>query len=124
MGVVELILVRHGESEGNVAAARAFRDKTDRIAVPARDPDVELSHTGREQAGALGEHLGELPDDELPESVWVSPYVRAQQTARIALDAAGLHLPYRVDERIRDRELGILDALTGRGVRRFHAEEA
>jgi len=124
MGAVELVLVRHGESEGNVAAERAYREKTDRIAVPARDPDVVLSATGREQAHALGEHLAELPESKRPETVWVSPYVRAQQTARIALDTAGFELPYRVDERIRDRELGILDALTGRGVRRLYPEEA
>jgi broad specificity phosphatase PhoE len=124
MGAVELILVRHGESEGNLAAAKADRSRADRVLVPARDADVVLSATGREQAEALGRHLGSWSADELPESVWVSPYVRARQTADIALEAGGLDLPLRWDERIRDRELGILDALTGRGVRRLHPDEA
>ena len=48
----ELILVRHGQSEGNVAAEAAARNSLERIEVPARDADVVLSATGREQAAA------------------------------------------------------------------------
>jgi hypothetical protein len=54
MGVVELLLVRHGESAGNVAAARAAQDGAELIEVPSRDADVELSETGREQALGAG----------------------------------------------------------------------
>ena len=53
-----------------------------------------------------------------------SPYVRAQQTAALALQAAGQTPPTRLDERLRDRELGILDRLTGRGIRARFPEEA
>ncbi|THG33144.1 histidine phosphatase family protein [Naasia lichenicola] len=118
MGAVELILVRHGESEGNLAAAEAERIAAETIAVPARDADVVLSPRGREQAEALGAHLAELAADDVPQSLWVSPYLRAQQTADIALRTAGLDLPRRLDERLRDRELGITDALTSLGVER------
>jgi len=118
MGAVQLILVRHGESEGNLAAAEADRIGAETIAVPARDADVLLSARGREQAAALGEHLGTLGPDEVPASVWTSPYLRAQETARIAIEGSGLRLPIRLDERLRDRELGVLDALTGLGVQR------
>ena len=48
MTVQELILVRHGQSEGNVAAEKAQRVGVERIDVPARDPDVVLSETGRD----------------------------------------------------------------------------
>ncbi|MEH0109388.1 histidine phosphatase family protein [Tersicoccus sp. MR15.9] len=129
-GVRRLILARHGESEANRAAAEADAAGADRIAVPARDADVELSPTGREQAEALGHHLApgekatEADASLTPDAIWVSPYVRARQTTRIALDTAGLGLTPRVDERLRDRELGILDALTGRGVRNLHPDEA
>jgi broad specificity phosphatase PhoE len=118
MGAVELILVRHGESEGNLAAAEADRVGAETIAVPARDADVLLSARGREQAAALGDHLGTLGPKEVPESVWSSPYLRAQETASIAIEISGLTLPIRLDERLRDRELGILDALTSLGVQR------
>ncbi|BDZ47076.1 histidine phosphatase family protein [Naasia aerilata] len=124
MGAVELILIRHGESMGNVAATEADRARADRVRVPARDPDVVLSPVGEEQAAALGRHLGTWDADELPQSLWVSPYRRARQTADGVLAASGLDLSARVDERLRDRELGILDALTGRGVRARHPEEA
>ncbi|MCW2817272.1 MAG: phosphoglycerate mutase, partial [Marmoricola sp.] len=50
MTPVELLLVRHGESEGNVAAARAHETGAEQIDVPARDADVRLSDLGREQA--------------------------------------------------------------------------
>ena len=119
----ELLLVRHGESEGNLAAARANADGVEVIDVPARDPDVELSDLGREQAAALGAALESLPPGERPEVLVCSPYVRARETARIACEAAGLDLPELVDERLRDRELGVLDRLTESGVRARHPDE-
>ena len=62
--------------------------------------------------------------DQRPTFVWSSPYVRAQQTAQIALEAAGQSLPIAVDERLRDRELGILDLLTTQGVANRYPVEA
>ena len=124
MTVRELILVRHGQSEGNVAAEAADRDRLAAIDVPARDPDVVLSETGRRQAEALGQWLGELPDDERPGIVWSSPYRRARETAEIALEVCGAHLDVRVDERLRDRDMGITDALTAAGIREKYPEEA
>jgi broad specificity phosphatase PhoE len=52
-----------------------------------------------------------------------SPYLRALETARLACESAGLVVPLRVDERLRDRELGVLDRLTERGVAARHPEE-
>lgn len=124
MGARELILVRHGESQGNVAAAEAYEQDLEAIEVDERDADVELSSAGRDQARALGLALATAADDERPDVVWCSPYVRALQTARIALEAADLELSVRVDERLRDRELGILDRLTFTGVQARHPEEA
>ncbi|MFC4553722.1 histidine phosphatase family protein [Georgenia faecalis] len=124
MGATELLLVRHGESAGNVAAARAYRSGAEVIEVPARDADVELSATGVEQAQALGRWLGDLGPDERPDAVWSSPYRRALDTARGAFDVAGFTPPLRIDERLRDRDLGITDTLTGAGIRRRYPEEA
>ena len=122
-GVTELVLVRHGESDGNLAAARAAAEGAETIHVPARDPDVALSNFGRLQAAALGSRLGELSEDQRPDVVACSPYLRARETARLAADTAGLALPMSVDERLRDRELGVLDALTEIGVAARHPEE-
>jgi broad specificity phosphatase PhoE len=54
----------------------------------------------------------------------VSPYVRAQQTAQIALKTAGLDIPAVVDERLREREFGVLDRLTRRGIEAQFPDEA
>jgi 2,3-bisphosphoglycerate-dependent phosphoglycerate mutase len=55
----------------------------------------------------------------------VSTYLRAQQTADHVLSTAGLeHLPREADERLRDREQGLLDRLTWYGVRSRYPEEA
>src|SRR3954471_4243011 len=108
-------VVRHGESSGNVIAADAERDGVELIDIPERDADVPLSDTGREQAEAVGRWLVDLPADRRPDVAVVSTYLRARQTAALALEGLGLR-PV-ADERLRDRELGVLDLLTGPGVR-------
>ncbi|PPF79144.1 histidine phosphatase family protein [Subtercola sp. Z020] len=124
MGATELWLVRHGESVANVAAGEAERAGAERIEVAFRDADVPLSPTGERQARALGGWLAENATVEHPSSVWVSPYLRARQTIGIALEEAGLGAVPQVDERLRDRELGILDLLTSRGVDALLPDEA
>lgn len=108
-------IVRHGQSTGNVIAEAAERDGLEAIDIPERDADVPLSETGREQAGAVGAWLAGLDDTERPTVAVVSPYLRTRQTAELAL--AGTGIAHVVDERLRDRELGVLDLLTARGVR-------
>lgn len=90
--------------------------------IDIRDADVPLSAVGEEQALALGRWLA--AQSTPPEPIWVSPYLRARQTLAIALREAERADVPRVDERLRDRELGILDLLTRSGVARFHPEEA
>ena len=109
-----LWVVRHGESAGNVARDLAEEQMLERIDIAQRDTDVPLSALGERQAAALGRWTAE--QDDRPTVVWVSPYVRAQETARIALEAGGLDLPVRVDERLREREFGVLDGLTRKGI--------
>ena len=123
-GAVELLLIRHGESEGNVAATEARLEGAEVIAVPARDADVNLSGTGQEQAKALGAALARIAEEFRPDAVVSSPYARAFQTAEIAVEAAGWPVKVQLDERLRDRELGILDRLTRRGVEKRYPEEA
>ena len=122
-GVTQLLLVRHGESQGNLAATLAHQAGAHVIQVPARDADVELSETGREQALALGRLLAGFPAEGRA-VVWSSPYVRARQTAELAVTTGGWQTPVRIDERLRDRELGILDMLTSLGVEARLPEEA
>lgn len=122
-GITGLVLIRHGESEGNVAATRAHQAGAHVIDVPARDADVGLSDTGREQALALGRFLAGVPEQSRG-AVWSSPYARARQTAELAVGTGGWRGQIRLDERLRDRELGILDMLTSDGVEARLPEEA
>ena len=119
-----LCLVRHGESSGNVARDYAEANGLERIALSHRDVDVPLSDRGREQAEALGRWMASRPDEERYDSVWVSPYVRAQQTAGLALAEAGLTIPVIVDERLREREFGVLDGLTRKGIMALWPQES
>ncbi|TDX74530.1 broad specificity phosphatase PhoE [Rathayibacter sp. PhB151] len=120
-GPTELLLVRHGESVANIAASAAEAEGAHDIAVDRRDPDVELSQAGREQARALGRWLA---DGNAPVAAWSSPYLRASSTAQLAFEEAGLDLAPRLDERLRDRDLGIADRLTTAGFRARFPEEA
>ncbi|KQU68900.1 histidine phosphatase family protein [Phycicoccus sp. Root101] len=116
-GPAQLVLVRHGESIGNLAD-RAARDAgASRLDLDARDADVPLSDTGQEQARALGHHLRNLPEDGRPTVVVSSPYRRSADTAHLALRAAAVGLEVQRDERLRERELGAFDGLTGTGIR-------
>jgi broad specificity phosphatase PhoE len=120
-------VVRHGQSTGNLAAIAAEGAGVEVVDIEQRDADVTLTPAGREQASAVGRWLAGLPAGQRPQLVVSSPYRRATETAELALAAlADLEdtPPLRVDERIRDRELGILDRLTARGVRSRYPSEA
>ncbi|SEG80379.1 Broad specificity phosphatase PhoE [Thermomonospora echinospora] len=122
-----LILTRHGESTGNLAhqAARdAPGDRIEEVDLCDRDADVPLSERGRLQAVALGRRLAALPPSERPTAVVSSPYVRSLDTARIALAELQDPPDLLVDERLRDREMGVLYRLTPHGVRVRYPEEA
>lgn len=118
----ELWLVRHGESVGNVAATAAEAEGAEMITLATRDADVPLSETGAEQARALSAvlHGGAVA----PQVAWVSPYVRAQQTFALSMENSPVIERVLTDERLRDRELGILDLLTRWGVAARHPDEA
>jgi broad specificity phosphatase PhoE len=115
-------LVRHGESMGNVADGAAHRSGAGRLDLDVRDPDVPLSDTGRGQAEALGRHLTELPDDERPTAVLSSPFARALTTAQLAV--AKIDLQVHTDERLRERDFGAFDGMTGAGIRDQFPDEA
>jgi broad specificity phosphatase PhoE len=122
-----LWIVRHGQSAGNVARDAAEAAGLSVIDIAERDIDVPLSELGREQAQALGHWFGTLPPERAPEVVLTSPYVRARQTTRLLMDAAGLDprkVRVRVDERLREKEFGLLDRLTVHGIREKYPELA
>jgi broad specificity phosphatase PhoE len=122
-----LWLVRHGQSQGNVARDAADEAGSHEIDIDVRDVDVPLSKLGFEQAEAAGRWFADLPRHERPEIILSSPYVRARQTAEAICKAGALAGgPARtiIDERLREREFGIFDRLTTIGIRERFPEEA
>jgi probable phosphoglycerate mutase len=122
-----LWLLRHGESAGNVARREAESAGHPVVDIATRDVDVPLSDLGRGQSAALGRWFGAMPANERPTVLLVSPYRRACATADILLDASGAShhdLEYVVDERLREREFGVLDRLTKVGVEQRHPDQA
>ncbi|MBK9160120.1 MAG: histidine phosphatase family protein [Nitrosomonadales bacterium] len=85
---MKIILVRHGESEGNVR--HEINDDPQRI--------VNLTARGREQAAAASDRLRDRPFTH----AYASQFPRAQQTAAILLrhHAVPLHIDARLNERI------------------------
>ena len=122
-----LWLVRHGQSQGNVARDAAHEAGLHEIGIDVRDVDVPLSELGHRQAEATGRWFAALPPDERPEVILSSPYIRARQTAEEICKAGALSGgPARtiIDERLREREFGIFDRLTTMGIRERFPDEA
>jgi len=120
-----LWIVRHGQSAGNVARDAAEAAGHHVIDIAERDIDTPLSELGRKQARALGHWFGELTEDRRPQVVLCSPYVRARETAHLLLRGAGIaetSVRMRFDERLREKEFGILDRLTVHGIRQKYPE--
>jgi probable phosphoglycerate mutase len=87
----KLIMVRHGESEGN-------RDR--RFTISSEVPLTELGHQqAREAAQRIAQRFA-------PERIISSPYRRARQTSEII--ASELGLPIEVVHDLHERDLGVL----------------
>ncbi|HSW20294.1 MAG TPA: histidine phosphatase family protein [Ramlibacter sp.] len=120
-----LWIVRHGQSAGNVARDQAEEAGAHVIDIGVRDIDVPLSQLGEQQARSLGWWFAQQQPQQQPQVVLCSPYVRARETARFTMDALGERAPrvrLRTDERLREKEFGILDRLTVHGIRHKHPE--
>jgi broad specificity phosphatase PhoE len=120
----QIWLVRHGQSAGNVAREEAEAARDSVIDIAQRDVDVPLSALGQQQAQSLAGWFAALPAHQQPNVVLHSPYVRAADTARIiqaGIDPDSL-LAATVDERLREKEFGILDGLTLHGIAQRYPE--
>ncbi|MGW5571075.1 histidine phosphatase family protein [Nocardia thailandica] len=119
--------VRHGQSVANVWYADPA---TNLRPMRGTDASAELSELGHRQARALGEWLAGLGSVQRPDLVVCSPYLRTRLTWAIMAQAAARRIrhprPIRtlVDERLRDREMGVFEMHPHRAIRRRAPEEA
>lgn len=84
---MRILLVRHGESEGNVDPS---------IHATTADHAIPLSARGHDQAREAGRHLDRLFEDRYGDvdrkpkiRMWVSPYRRTRETALAITETAG-----------------------------------
>ena len=121
-----LWIVRHGQSAGNVARDAAAAAGLPVIDIAGRDMDVPLSALGERQATALGAWFAAMPAEQRPTTVLTSTYLRARQTADRIEAAGGLHPDActDVDERLREKEFGVLDRLTRAGIEARFPDQA
>ncbi|MQY15351.1 2,3-bisphosphoglycerate-dependent phosphoglycerate mutase [Streptomyces sp. RB5] len=90
-----IVLIRHGESEGNV---------DDTIYEHRPDHALRLTERGRQQAHEAGARLREIFGDQ-PVSAYVSPYRRTQETlVHMRLDRARMRI--REEPRLREQDWG------------------
>lgn len=121
----QLWIVRHGQSAGNVARDRAEADGVPLIDIAVRDVDVPLSTLGIRQAQLLGKWFRQMQEQDRPTVILCSPYVRARSTAQCIINEAGIateEISVVSDERLREKEFGILDRLTKLGIAQKYPE--
>jgi broad specificity phosphatase PhoE len=110
----DLLLVRHGQSEGNIVQ-RAFKDG-DGMEIPdqfmqTHDWQYRLTDEGVEQAKAAGawlvEKFGAL--DESFDERYVSPYIRTRETA---LHIGGPACRWLIDDNLPERDWGLYNSVS------------
>jgi probable phosphoglycerate mutase len=105
MNRTQLIIVRHGETEWNIAGIRQGH------------LDSKLTEKGVAQAKALGQRLGR----ERFSALYSSDLGRAIQTAREIADVTGHEIV--TDPRLRERHLGIFQGLNAEEITKKYPEE-
>lgn len=115
-----IIAVRHGQSASNAAFDEASATGA---AVDLGEPDhgTPLSPLGRRQATELGRRLSA---EGAPEVVRCSPYRRAVQTWELIAAELDVAPEFRLEARLRDREMGILSGMNLTAIRERFPEEA
>lgn len=117
-----IVIVRHGESLKNVERARVeqFDSNKLKLDITDRDMDIPLSERGEWQAIATGKALKWRPKFDV---IFVSPYVRCRQTADLIIEQLGYKPKVVVEERLREKEFGVINNLTKKGIEKFYPDE-
>ncbi|MBC8257893.1 MAG: histidine phosphatase family protein [SAR324 cluster bacterium] len=104
MNKTELILIRHGETEWNAQRRMQGHSNSD------------LSDVGQAQIEALGQWMKNVSFDQ----IYSSDTLRAQQTAEAITQFSNHTL--QIDQRLREKNLGVFEGLTTDEARESHPE--
>uniref|UniRef100_A0A7S0SR39 Phosphoglycerate mutase (2,3-diphosphoglycerate-dependent) n=1 Tax=Chromulina nebulosa TaxID=96789 RepID=A0A7S0SR39_9STRA len=94
-----IILVRHGESLGNV-------DELAYCSMP--DWKIPLTEKGKEQASNVGKKIKEIIGNNSPISVYLSPYIRTKQTFALMIKELSNNnvITVREEPRLTEQQFG------------------
>ena len=104
MKKMEIIFIRHGETEWNSQQRMQGHSNSD------------LSSVGQAQIQALGQWMKNVPFDH----IYSSDSLRAKQTAEAITQFSGHEL--KIDLRLREKNLGVFEGLTSEEARERHPE--
>lgn len=119
----ELVLVRHGHSEGNLAVDYSKQGDDSFYTPDFRERPGHrwrLTEEGRGQAKTAGQWILKNISEEF-DRYYVSPYIRAKETAGL------LDLPdakWRIDPRLRERDWGDISSLPRSEFKKLYPQNA
>ncbi len=122
---VRLTVVRHGHSEQNATqdikelGLEGLETALERMKT-IRDADIGLTPLGKWQAECTGEFLAQTTPFDV---CFQSPYTRTQQTTAGIVSKFDYHFPVYVDDRLREKEFGVLHARTTTEIRLLFPHE-
>ncbi|HZN04145.1 MAG TPA: histidine phosphatase family protein [Candidatus Polarisedimenticolia bacterium] len=118
-----LVVMRHAQSEANFH--REYLEQQEsletHVTVQARDADVRLTSEGERQAREAGRYLRE--EHGRFDAAYISPYRRTRDTADFAIAALDPAPVKVIEERLRERDFGLIESLTRHGFKTLHPGE-
>jgi probable phosphoglycerate mutase len=118
-----LVVMRHAQSQANFHREylEQKESRATHVTVQGRDADVLLTQEGERQAREAGEYLREAYGRF--DAAYISPYRRTRDTADFAtapLDPPPVKV---MEERLRERDFGLIESLTRHGFMTLHPAE-
>lgn len=120
---IDLIVIRHGESEGNVVNRASRKGDTSLFTPEFRNRhsrEFRLTNNGIKQAQIAGDWLKQHVDFPIDRFL-VSDYIRAKETA-YELNIEGA--TWSVEYQLRERDMALMDNLSSEEKERLYAVEA
>jgi len=117
-----LVIVRHGESEQNLAEDLLQKGVGELLKKQQaiRDADIPLTEEGISQARLTGKYLAEKPKFDI---CFSSPYKRTLQTSEAIISNLGYDLKIYKDNRLREKEFGRLHGMSTEDIKEKYPEE-
>jgi len=117
-----LVIVRHGQSEQNVALDLLEDNLEELLAEQKKikDADICLTDIGLQQAEETGKYLNQTEPFDI---CFSSPYKRTVQTAENIVSQLGYDLRIFKDNRLREKEFGRLHGFKTEEIKALYPEE-